>query len=272
MKENKPYFKIYSNKNKRAKSKGVEGKNIPLWFNYKIEELEDLNSLKKYLNVGGIPISLENQKEGFMKNIKKTNANQIKYLLEDMDEEVRRLKNAVLYVGFCNRELKKVMKNEEQELESKMNRLEKILKTSNTNTYTDNPDTKESGNSTPNANKNYMISNCVSDNNLQKDLNNSHFVKNTKENDTNKKPMQNNYLLTQLQRQLFELNSKLKNLKEEYSELQKEELFQKLEQIKKNMQKEKKEKKEKMIELHQLEEKYIERKTGEGKILDLKKK
>lgn len=272
MKENKPYFKIYSNKNKRVKSKGARTKNVPVWFNYKIEELEDLNSLKKYLNVGGVPISMEKQKEGFLKNIKKTKPTQIKYNLEDMDEEVRRLKNSVLYVGICNRELKKMLKNEEKELEKRMDRLEKILKTSNsendTNKIQNNEDHEKSN---THSNKNYMISNCVSDNALKKDQTNPSF-NHQNHHESQNQGNQKNYLLSQLQRQLFELNSKLKATKEEYNELQKEEKNQKLQEMKENLEENKKLKKNKMIELHQLEEKFFEKKMEEEKILLLKKK
>lgn len=296
MHENKAYFRIYGEK-VRAKSRVPKqrSKNTPEWFNYQMDELSELNSIKNYLNIGKISISLKNNKEGFIKNIKKTKAQQIKYLLEDMDEEVRRLKNAVLYVGFCNRQLKMVLKNEERFLEVRMNGLEKILKQSIKEEEREQAKRKERSRSrgqhgvhnepkstSPNLSnkKNYMISNHVSDNTDRGEE--EYYNKNLVIDDfsetvvgpreVEKPKLEKNYLLRQLQRQLLEMNNKLKSLKMELGEHKEKENYKELVEIKGKLKQQKCQKKNNMLDLHKVNEKFLEKRIKKSKVEGLRKR
>ena len=285
---NKAYFRIYGEK-ARAKSRAPRAicKNTPEWFNYQVDELCDLNPLKKFLNVGGIPLTLKNDKEGFIKNIKKTQPKQIKYLLEDMDEEVRRLKNAVLYVGFCNRQFKAVLKNEESALEEKLNHLQRVLR--NSLVYEGETDLTESDRkSMSGANsqghnfgrKNYKITHQVSGETKaeEDETTERNFVIDNFSEGGNEAIQdadcggEGNYLLRQLQRQLLEMNNKLKMLKMEYDSLGKSQNFKDLNLLKKKIKTEKNDRKEKMLKLHKFNEKFLEKNIKQDKILKLAKK
>lgn len=287
MQGNKAYFRIYGEK-VRAKSKAPRQicKNTPEWFNYQVDELCDLNPLKQYLNVGGIPLCLKNDKEGFIKNIKKTQPKQIKYLLEDMDEEVRRLKNAVLYVGFCNRQYKALLKNEEKALEDKMQNLQKILR--NSMVYDGDSEPTESdrkpslGKSDSNnglAKKNYTITHQMSNaTKTDEETEDKNFVIDNFSEGGNEAIRdadcggEGNYLLRQLQRQLLEMNNKLKVLKMEYDSLGDNENFKELKGLKKKIKSEKNHRKNHMLNLHKLNQKFLERNIKQDKIEKLAKK
>ena len=274
MNDDKAYFRIYGEK-VRAKSKAPKGagRNTPDWFNYQIDGLCDLNPLRKFLNVGGIPLSLKNDKEGFIRNIKKTQPKQIKYLLEDMDEEVRRLKDAVLYVGFCNRQYKTVLKNEEKALEEKMNRLQKVLRNSADFENTSEPTGPENKSIPGTSNsrkgidrKNYTITHQMSNATpTEEDFNEQNFVIDNfseggneaiREADCNGK---GNYLLRQLQRQLLEMNNKLKVMKMEYDSLGQEQSHKELVVLKKGIREQKENRKAHMLTLHKLNERFLEK-------------
>ena len=282
------YFRIYGER-ARAKSRApkVMNKNIPDWFNFQVDELNDLNPLKKFLNVGGIPMTLKNDKEGFIKNIKKTQPKQIKYLLEDMDEEVRRLKNAVLYVGFCNRQFKAVLKNEESALETKMNKLQKVLRNSlvyegeTEPTDSDRKSLTETNSGQQQfGRKNYKITHHVSE--ATKDdeeiIDDKNFVIDNFSEGGNEAIQdadcggEGNYLLRQLQRQLLEMNNKLKVLKMEYDGLGDNENFKELNSLKKRIKKQKGDRKNQMLKLHKFNEKFLEKNIKEEKIQKLTKK
>lgn len=286
MNGNKAYFRIYGEK-VRAKSRIPKecNKNTPDWFNYQVDELYDLNPLKKFLNVGGIPLTLKNDKEGFIKNIKKTQPKQIKYLLEDMDEEVRRLKNAVLYVGFCNRQFKAILKNEEKALEDRMNNLQKVLR--NSLVYEGETDLTESDRkSTSHLNsnsqkgiekKNYTITHQMSEGTKADEEEKNFVIDNFSEGGTEAIQDANcegegNYLLRQLQRQLLEMNNKLKVLKMEYESLNENANFKELNSLKKKIKEQKNSRKENMLKLHKLNEKFLEKNIKQDKIVKLAKK
>lgn len=290
MNGNKAYFRIYGEK-VRAKSRAPKEicKNTPEWFNYEVDDLLDLNPLKKVLNVDGINLSLKNDKEGFIKNIKKTQPKQIKYLLEDMDEEVRRLKNAVLYVGFCNRQFKAILKNEEKALEDRMNNLQKILR--NSLAYEVETDQTESVRKSVSdvhessrgdiSRQNYKITHQMSGP-TKEDEAGSNDEKNFVIDDFSEGGNEaireancegeGNYLLKQLQRQLLEMNNKLKVLKMEYDGLGNNENFKELNMLKKKIKVKKNEKKENMLKLHKLNEKFLDKTLKQDKIQKLSKK
>lgn len=281
MNDNKAYFRIYGEK-VRAKSKAPKGtgRNTPDWFNYQIDGLCDLNPLRKFLNVGGIPLSLKNDKEGFIRNIKKTQPKQIKYLLEDMDEEVRRLKNAVLYVGFCNRQYKAVLKNEEKGLEDKMNRLQKVLRNSSDFDNHSEPTGPESKSSPGHSNsrkglgkKNYTITHQMSNATpTDDDFQDQNFVIDNFSEGGNEAIReadcggQGNYLLRQLQRQLLEMNNKLKVLKMEYDSLGSDQNHKELVGLKRNIREQKENRKTHMMTLHRLNEKFLEKHVKQDKV------
>ena len=313
MKDNKAYFRIYGEK-ARAKSRAPKraGKHAPDWFNYQVDELSDLNPLKKYLNVGGIPMTLKNDKESFIRNIKKTKVGQIKYMLEDMDEEVRRLKNAVLYVGFCNRQLKIVLKNEDKTLQGIMTDLKKILR----NSIVEEPMANEqgvrhhSGHKKAVSNKphkkgqlglekenqghskshkksqngferdKYMISAHVSANTTGRDEETNEdeiplprdFGNDQDEDSEIEEQFMGGYLLKQLQRQLLEMNNKLKHMKMNLEELMSKENFLNLKELKTKIKDEKNNKNEQMLKLHKVNEKFIQQKISEDKLEILKRK
>jgi len=287
MQGNKAYFRIYGEK-VRAKSKAPRPicKNTPEWFNYQVDELCDLNPLKQFLNVGGIPLILKNDKEGFIKNIKKTQPKQIKYLLEDMDEEVRRLKNAVLYVGFCNRQYKALLKNEEMALEERMHNLQKVLR--NSMVYEgDSEPTESDRKSSPGKSdshkvlekKNYTITHQMSNaTKTDEDTDEKNFVIDNFSEGGNEAIRdadcggEGNYLLRQLQRQLLEMNNKLKVLKMEYDSLGENENFKELKGLKKRIKNEKNNRKDHMMKLHKLNQKFLEKSIKQEKIVKLAKK
>jgi hypothetical protein len=287
MQGNKAYFRIYGEK-VRAKSKAPRAicKNTPDWFNYQIDELCDLNPLKQFLNVGGIPLTLKNDKEGFIKNIKKTQPKQIKYLLEDMDEEVRRLKNAVLYVGFCNRQYKALLKNEEKSLEDRMQNLQKVLRNSmvyendSEPTESDRKSSPKKSESNKNmAKKNYTITHQMSNaTKTDEETDEKNFVIDNFSEGGNEAIRdadcegEGNYLLRQLQRQLLEMNNKLKVLKMEYDSLGENENFKELKNLKKKIKNEKNQRKEHMLDLHKLNQRFLERNVKQEKIEKLAKK
>jgi hypothetical protein len=287
---NKAYFRIYGEK-VRAKSRAPKEicKNTPEWFNYQVDDLLELNPLKKVLNVDGIPLCLKNDKEGFIKNIKKTQPKQIKYLLEDMDEEVRRLKNAVLYVGFCNRQFKTILKNEEKALEERMNNLQKILR--NSLAYDGETDLTDSDRKSVSdvhadshgdtGSRNYKITHQMSgptkeeeeDTHDEKNFVIDNFSEGGNEaiRDANCEG-EGNYLLKQLQRQLLEMNNKLKVLKMEYDGMGDNQNFKELNSLKKKIKEQKNGKKENMLKLHKLNEKFLDKSIKQDKIQKLVKK
>lgn len=55
---------------------------------------------------------------GFMTRIKRTKVNQIKYNIEELDEQNRRLKKAENYVKFCNEKLMEILQDEKKSLEN----------------------------------------------------------------------------------------------------------------------------------------------------------
>jgi len=287
---NKAYFRIYGEK-VRAKSRAPKemSRNTPEWFNYQVDDLLDLHPLKKVLNVDGIPLSLKNDKEGFIKNIKKTQPKQIKYLLEDMDEEVRRLKNAVLYVGFCNRQFKAILKNEEKALEDRMNNLQKILR--NSLVYEGETDLTDSDRKSVKdldarsrsrlPGRDYQITHQMSgptkadeeDTNDEKNFVIDNFSEGGNEaiRDADCEG-EGNYLLKQLQRQLLEMNNKLKVLKMEYDGLDESENFKELNSLKRRIKGQKEKKKENMLGLHKLNEKFLDKNIKQDKIQKLVRK
>ena len=258
-------------------------------------------------------MTLKNDKESFIRNIKKTKVGQIKYMLEDMDEEVRRLKNAVLYVGFCNRQLKIVLKNEDKTLQGIMTELQKILR----NSIVDEPTTDEPGvrhhSNRKKASSNkphkkgqaglekenkgvskshkkgqngferdkYMISAHVSANTTGRDeetneddipLPRDFGHDQEEDSETEEQFIEGGYLLRQLQRQLLEMNNKLKHLKMELEELMSKENFLNLKELKTKIKDEKSNKNERMLKLHKVNEKFIQQKISEDKLEILKRK
>lgn len=268
MAERKAYFEIYGER-ARARSRQTKrsGKNTPGWFPYKLEELSGLNPLKRFLNVGGLPVSIAEEKEGFMKNIKKTKAQQIGYLLEDMDEEVRRLKNAVLYVGFCNRQLKMVLKNEENELETDVSSFQNLLRSS---TFSNNQE-GENGKIEDNENY-YEIGDDKSKRSKKRKIIDPFEEFESERIRDNKIDRGRNYLLRQLQRQLLEMNGRLKSMKMEANDLKKIEEHRHLVELKKQIKNQKEMKKENMIKMHKVNERFMQRQFRQQKLQDLKHK
>lgn len=278
MAERKAYFEIYGERT-RARSRKVQrsGRSAPQWFPYKLEELSSLNPLKRFLNVGGLPVTMAEEKEGFIRNIKKTKAGQIGYLLEDMDEEVRRLKNAVLYVGFCSRQLKMVLKNEENELETDVSTFQSLLRSS---TFSSERERSVSPGKTPlspdNGMDDYRIAQEVSEPSESKgQKGGDRFEQQGEQNRWNqpkKHERAKTYLLRQLQRQLLEMNGRLKTMKLEASDLKKVEEHKHLTQLKKQIKKEKELKKENMIQIHQVNERFMQKRVRQEKLHDLRLK
>ncbi len=58
------------------------------------------------------------KKNSNLKRLKKTQAHQICHKIEDLDENIRRLQRGVDYVKYYNKELKKILKNENNKLKT----------------------------------------------------------------------------------------------------------------------------------------------------------
>lgn len=222
-------------------------------------------------------MTMVEEKEGFIRNIKKTKAGQIGYLLEDMDEEVRRLKNAVLYVGFCSRQLKMVLKNEENELETDVSTFQGLLRSS---TFSSQRERSVSPGKTP-----LSPDNGMDDYRIAQEVSEPSESKGQKVVDRFEQPSEQNrwgrakkhegkktYLLRQLQRQLLEMNGRLKSMKLEASDLKKVEEHKHLAQLKKQIKKEKELKKENMIQIHRVNERFMQRRVRQEKLQDLRQK
>lgn len=85
---------------------------------YQIKSQKTTMDWVKSIKGDDISRYLSNNFDGFMTRIKRTKVNQIKYNIEELDEQNRRLKKAVNYVQFCNEKLMEILEDEKKSLES----------------------------------------------------------------------------------------------------------------------------------------------------------